>query len=73
MRGGVCCQRGRKAASVSASGPREGAVVEKAHAEVRTTRARWAGCAAPRAAVAVESRLRRGRGEAIGPAADRAG
>lgn len=36
MRGGVCCHRGRSAASVSYSGARDGVVVEKAHAEVRT-------------------------------------
>jgi len=36
MRGGVCCHRGLSAASVSYSGARDGVVVEKAHAEVRT-------------------------------------
>src|SRR5690242_14597426 len=36
MRGGVCCHRGLSAASVSYSGARDGAEVEKAHAEVRT-------------------------------------
>lgn len=35
MRGGVCCHRGRSAASVSNSGPRNGALVENVHAEVR--------------------------------------
>ena len=36
MRGGVCCHRGRVAASVSDSGALVGVVVENAHAEVRT-------------------------------------
>lgn len=36
MRGGVCCHRGRVAASVSDSGALTGVVVENAHAEVRT-------------------------------------
>lgn len=36
MRGGVCCHRGLSAASLSYSGARDGVVVEKAHAEVRT-------------------------------------
>lgn len=35
MRGGVCCHRGRSAASVSDSGPRDGALDENVHAEVR--------------------------------------
>lgn len=64
MRGGVCCHRGRYAASVSCSGPRDGVVVEKAHAEVRTREA-LAHCAGHSDADAVDSRERRGRFDAI--------
>ena len=44
MRGGVCCHRGLSAASASYPGARDGVVVEKAHAEVRTRAGReeWA-------------------------------
>lgn len=65
MRGGVCCHRGRTAASELYSGLREGVVVENAQAEVRT-KARCAGCVALMADVAVDSRLRKGRWDAIG-------
>lgn len=65
MRGGVCCHRGWTEASAPCSGLRDGVVVENAHAEVRT-RARWAGCAVLRVDVAVETRDRRGRRDAIG-------
>jgi hypothetical protein len=64
MRGGVCCHRGLPAASVSYSGARDGAVVDKAHAEVRTT----AGLEAweqRSAGVAEESRRWIGRLDAI--------
>jgi hypothetical protein len=65
MRGGVCCHRGRSAAWVSYSGARAEAVVEKAHAEVRTTAGREALAQRSDGAVAEESKLRVARFDAI--------
>lgn len=64
MRGGVCCHRGLSADSVSYSGPRDGVVVEKAHAEVRTSEG-FDDCAGRSDDDAVESRQRIGRLDAI--------
>jgi len=64
MRGGVCCHRGLSAASVSCSGSREGVVVEKVHAEVRTREA-LDDCAGRSDDDAVDRSERSGRTEAI--------
>lgn len=64
MRGGVCCHRGRSACSVSKSGALDGALVENAHAEVRT-RACREGDDDDDDDVTVEMRVRRGRADAI--------
>lgn len=65
MRGGVRCHLGLSAASASYSGPLDGAVVENAHAEVRT-RAAFEGCAGRSDDDAVERSERSGRLDAIG-------
>ena len=64
MRGGVCCHRGLSAASASYPGARDGVVVEKAHAEVRTRAGReeWAQRSSGAAGA---SRLRVARLDAI--------
>lgn len=64
MRGGVCCHRGLSAASVSYSGARDGVVVEKAHAEVRT-RVGLEAWAQRRDGAAEDSKLRVARFDAI--------
>lgn len=65
MRGGVCCHLGLSAASVSYSGPLDGAVVENAHAEVRTREA-FEGCTGRSDDDAVDKNERSGRLDAIG-------
>lgn len=64
IRGGVCCHRGRPAASVPYSVALDGVVLENAHAEVRTMHV-FDVCEGRSDDEAVETSDRSGRLEAI--------